>query len=378
MVQQPKSGTKTPADAIERNAANPGRGFPQIIGVFGHSELGAFVALLIIMVFFGYFGWERNFLTPLGVAGWANFASTVGIVALPVAFLMIAGELDISVGTMVPAAKMVLAITVGYYEMNVWFGIFLALAFTGGVGWVNGMLVTRTRVPSLIVTLATLFAVAGITLFLSLLLTNNPSSVLRDSHTDAVSEFIFGSYHAFRIGVGDNAFTLWQGLQSSVFIWVAMVAGCYFFLHLSPWGNWVFALGGDQESARNAGIPISRVKIGLFMLTAMSAALVGICETMLSNSATSTPQFSMIFNTIIAVVVGGVVLTGGFGNVLGVAFGTLTLAVVQQGINYTTFDRNLSSLIIGVMLLAAVLMNGTFVDMATRWSPSKNQSGADQ
>ena len=88
-----------------------------------------------------------------------------------------------------------------------------------------------------------------ITLFLSLLLTNNPSSVLRVSHTDAVSEFIFGSYHAFRIGVGDNAFTLWQGLQSSVFIWVAMVAGCYFFLHLSPWGNWVFALGGDQESA---------------------------------------------------------------------------------------------------------------------------------
>lgn len=107
-----------------------------------------------------------------------------------------------------------------------------------------------------------------------------------------------------------------------------MVAACYYFLHVSPWGNWVFALSGDQESARNAGIPINRLKIALFMLTAMSAAIVGMPETILSNSASTITQFTMIFNTIIAVVV-VVFLTGGFGNVLGIAFGTATLAIVQ-------------------------------------------------
>ncbi len=152
-----------------------------------------------------------------------------------------------------------------------------------------------------------------------------------------------------------------------------MIAGCYYFLHVSPWGNWVFALGGDQESARNAGIPINRLKIGLFMLVALAASIVGMSETILSNSASTTTQFTMIFNTIIAVVVGGVLLTGGFGNVLGVAFGTATLAIVQQGINYTSFDRNLSNLIIGVMLLIAVLMNDTFRNMATSWSTSKKK-----
>ncbi len=328
--------------------------------------------MLIIFIFFSYFGWDRNFLSALGTASWLNFASTVGIIAIPIAFLMISGELDISVGAMVPAAKIALAITVGYYGLNIWLGILITLVIAGGIGWVNGMLVTRTNVPSLIVTLATLFAVGGMTLFLSILLTDTTQLGLPDTNTDAASEFVFGTYHTLRLG-GEGGIALWQGVQSSVFIWFAVIAACYYFLHVSPWGNWVFALGGDEQSARNAGIPINRLKIGLFMLTAIAAAIVGISETILSNSASTTTQFTMIFNTIIAVVVGGVLLTGGFGNVLGVAFGTATLAIVQQGINYTSFDRNLSNLIIGVMLLIAVLMNDTFRNMATSWSTSKKK-----
>ena len=282
---------------------------------------------------------------------------------------MISGELDISVGAMVPASKIVLAISVGFYGLNIWLGILITLGAAGVIGAINGILVTRTNVPSLIVTLATLFAVSGLTLFGSILLTDTTQHGLPDTTTDALAEFVFGTYHTFRIG--ETA--IWQGLQSSVFIWFAIIAACYYFLHVSPWGNWVFALGGDQESARNAGIPIDRLKIILFVLTSIAAAIVGMSETILSNSASTTTQFTMIFNTIIAVVVGGVLLTGGFGNVLGIAFGTATLAIVQQGINFTTFDRNLSSLIIGVMLLIAVLMNDTFRNMATSWSSSKKK-----
>ncbi|MEQ8372637.1 MAG: ABC transporter permease [Roseibium aggregatum] len=360
-------------DATQNNNSVPSLDGFDLLGLFRRPEVGAFAGLLIIFLFFSYFGWDRNFLSPLGAASWLNFASTVGIIAIPIGFLMIAGELDISVGALVPAAKISLAIAVGFYGLNIWVGILVTLFIAGGIGWINGMLVTRTKVPSLIVTLATLFAVGGLTLFLSILLTDTTQLGLPDSNTDGISEFVFGTYHTFRIGGADNAITLWQGVQSSVFIWLLMIVACYYFLHVSPWGNWVFALGGDQDSARNAGIPIDKLKIGLFMLTAMAASLVGISETILSNSASTTTQFTMIFNTIIAVVVGGVLLTGGFGNVLGIAFGTATLAIVQQGINFTTFDRNLSNLIIGVMLLIAVLMNDTFRNMATSASTTKKK-----
>ena len=340
-----------------------------ILGLFRRPEVGAFVGMMLVFSFFAYFGWDRNFLSAFGTSSWLNYASTVGIIAIPIGFLMIAGELDISVGAMVPAAKISVAIASGYYGLNIWAGIGITLAIAAFVGWVNGMLVVRTNVPSLIVTLATLFAVGGLTLFLSLYLTDTTQQAMRDTDTDAVSEFMLGTYHTLQVG----DVILWRGVQSSVFIWLTIAALCYYFLHVSPWGNWVFALGGDKESARNAGIPINRLKIGLFMLTAVAASITGICETVLSNSASTTTQFTMIFNTIIAVVVGGVLLTGGFGTVLGVFFGTATLAIVQQGINYTSFDRNLSNLIIGVMLLIAVLMNDTFRRLATNWSTSRGK-----
>ncbi len=357
-------------DTTQNSTEESGSSISDLLGLFRRPEVGAFAGLLIIFIFFSIFGWDRNFLSPLGAASWLNFASTVGIIAIPIAFLMISGELDISVGAMVPAAKIALAIMVGFFGLNIWLGIVLTMLIAAGIGWINGMLVTRTNVPSLIVTLATLFAVGGMTLFLSILITDTTQLGLPDTNTEALSEFVFGTYHTFRIG---DTLTIWQGVQSSVFIWLAMIAACYYFLHVSPWGNWVFALGGDEESARNQGIPINRLKIGLFMLTAVAASIVGMSETILSNSASTTTQFTMIFNTIIAVVVGGVLLTGGFGNVLGVAFGTATLAIVQQGINFTTFDRNLSNLIIGVMLLIAVLMNDTFRNMAMTMSTSKKK-----
>ena len=95
------------------------------------------------------------------------------------------------------------------------------------------------------------------------------------------------------------------------------------------------------------------------------------CQALLFNSAQVSAGMSYIFNVIISVVVGGVVLTGGFGSVVGIVFGTITFAVVNQGIYFTSFDRNWSSLIIGVMLLAAVLMNNTFRSMALSYAPKK-------
>ena len=130
-------------------------------------------------------------------------------------------------------------------------------------------------------------------------------------------------------------------------------------------------MGGDKESARNAGIPVSRMTVLLFVLTATSASFVGMCHAILFNSAQVSGGMNDIFNIIASVVVGGVLLAGGFGSVPGIFVGALTFAVVNKGIDFTAIDRNWSNLIIGVMLLAAVAMNDTFRNLATSASTAR-------
>jgi simple sugar transport system permease protein len=321
------------ASSVERKAASS-----SIKDFFRSPAAGAFMGFVAVFILFSIFGYSRNFLSIPGVTTWVNFASLIGMIAIPVGFLMIAGELDISTGAVLPAATMTVAIICEHYKMPVVVGVAAALAIGALIGFINGFIVTRTRVPSFIVTLATLFAVAGITLYLSIFFINNTNSFY---HAPAWAKSLFG--------------------------------GKVFFLHYSPKGSWVFALGGDQESARNAGIPVARMKIGLFMLCSTSAAFAGVLQVMTFSSATSQANFGLIFNTIISVVVGGVLLTGGFGTVMGIVFGILTLSIVTQAIGFTDIDRNLSFLIIGVMLLIAVLLNDTFRHLATSWSAPKKK-----
>ncbi|MBY5800791.1 ABC transporter permease [Rhizobium leguminosarum] len=319
-------------------------------------EAGAFLGLVGVLLFFVVFG-STKFLEPAGAASWLNVAANLGIIALPIGLLMIAGDLDISIGAMIPAGSMTVAVLSGYYDLPIWVGMLGALAFGLIVGLVNGYLVVHTAVPSLIVTLGTLFAVQGLMLGTSVLVTGTTSVALT---ADPWAKFLFGQF----LGGSFQVIILW---------WVAITAIFIFFIHFSPYGNWIFAMGGDKVSARNAGIPTTRLSMVLFVLSAMSASFVGMCQAILFNSAQVSGGMTFIFNSIISVVVGGVLLTGGFGSVIGIFFGTITFAVVNQGIYFTTFDRNWSSLIIGVMLLVAVLMNNTFRQMALTYSPKKKK-----
>ncbi|MBC2807287.1 ABC transporter permease [Rhizobium ruizarguesonis] len=319
-------------------------------------EAGAFLGLVGVLVFFVVFG-STKFLEPAGAASWLNVAANLGIIALPIGLLMIAGDLDISIGAMIPAGSMTVAVLSGYYDLPMWVGMLGALAFGLIVGLVNGYLVVHTAVPSLIVTLGTLFAVQGLMLGTSVLVTGTTSVALT---ADPWAKFLFGQFLA-------------GSFQVIILWWVAITAIFIFFIHFSPYGNWIFAMGGDKVSARNAGIPTTRLTMVLFVLSAMSASFVGMCQAILFNSAQVSGGMTFIFNSIISVVVGGVLLTGGFGSVIGIFFGTITFAVVNQGIYFTTFDRNWSSLIIGVMLLVAVLMNNTFRQMALTYSPKKKK-----
>jgi simple sugar transport system permease protein len=323
-------------------------------------EAGAFLGMVAVFIFFLVFGGTK-FLMPAGIASWLNVAANIGIVAIPVGLLMIAGELDISIGSMIPAGSMTIAILSGHYGLPIWVGAIAVFSFGIVVGVINGVLVVRTAVPSLIVTLGTLFAVAGLVLGLSVLITGTTSVAIK---ADPVSKALLGQF-------------LGGTFQVIIFWWLAVTAAYIYFVHYSPYGNWIFAMGGDRVSARNAGIPTDRMTILLFVLSSVSAAFVGMCQAILFNSAQVSAGMSFIFNSIISVVVGGVLLTGGFGSVVGIFFGTITFSVVNQGIYFTSFDRNWSSLIIGIMLLLAVLMNNTFRKMALSYSPKRSEHRRD-
>jgi simple sugar transport system permease protein len=330
--------------AVPLAKSAPNTGFGSLVR---RPEVGSLIGMIAVFIFFGIFG-GKQFLSATGVAGWLNVAAEVGMVALPIGILMIAGELDLSIGAVIPASSLTVAIVSGYYGLPLILGIAAALAISLAIGLLNGILVLRTRVPSLIVTIGTMFAVMGLTLGLSVLLTGATSTAL---HPTPFFKAILGQF------VGGM-------FEVTIFWWFAAIAILAYILHISPYGNWIFALGGDKQSARNAGIPTERLTVSLFMISSFSAALLGICQVMTYQSAQVAGGQSFIFNSIMCVVMGGVLLTGGFGSIVGIVFGTITFAIVNQGIYYTAFDPNLGSIIIGALLLVAVLTNDTFRQLA--------------
>jgi len=328
-------------------------------------EAGALIGAVAIYLIFFIFG-SSNFSSAGGFAAWLNIAAELGIIALPVGLVMIAGELDLSVGSVLAASSMTVAIIGGYYGLPKLVAIACGLAFGLLIGFVNGFLVTKTRLPSFVVTLATLFGLQGVTLGLSRKLTGTTSVALPGCVPPAgttqcepdIFKHIFGTFVGGKFSV-------------AIFWWIGVILIVVWVLHVSPWGNWILAVGGDEVGARASGIPTQRVKIALFMGSALGASLVGAIQSNLYNSAQVANGQSFVFNSIIAVVIGGVLLLGGYGSVVGVVLGTVTFSIVKQGIYYTGWEPDWSATFLGVLVLVAVLLNNTFRRLALTRAPQK-------
>jgi simple sugar transport system permease protein len=317
-------------------------------------EAGAVLGLVVVYAFFAALG-GAIFLGAPGWSSWLNTASLVGIIALPVGMLMISGDLDVSVGSVVPAASLTLAIVSGQYALPAYVGVFAALAVGLLVGLANGILVTRTTIPSLIVTIGTMFAVMGFSLGLTVMIAGSTGLFYVP---DPLSKTLLGSAMGgmFQVGI------LW---------WAGFAVLSWYLLHVSPWGNWVFALGGSRESARNAGVATDRLTIQLYMMSGFAAAFVGVLQVMTFSGAQVAAGQSFIFNSIMCVVIGGVLLNGGAGSVFGILLGTVTFSIVNQGIFFSGLDPNFGSIIIGALLLIAVLTNDSFRSMALSYVSRK-------
>src|ERR671918_3040731 len=307
-------------------------------------ELGALMAAAVIGLFFALT--TDDFGTLDGAANWTDVASTIGIPAVAVALLMIGGEFDLSAGVMTGTAGLLMGLLATELDMNMWLAIVVTLLFAATIGFINGTVVIRTKLPSFIVTLATFFILQGVNLGV----TKEITGTVRVSGLSEVSGYnsafdVFGSTFStydFRVSV------LW---------WVAITIIATWVLSRTRVGNWIFGVGGDQVAARNVGVPVSRVKIGLFMTTAMAGALVGIMIALRLSSVQASQGVGEEFTYIIAAVVGGCLLTGGYGSAIGAAIGALIIGMAFIGIQFSGWDTDWRFLFLGVILLLAVLVN---------------------
>jgi simple sugar transport system permease protein len=307
-------------------------------------EIGAVIGAILIWIVFAVWTGGRGFLTVAGTASYLDVAAQVGIVASAVALLMIAGEFDLSVGSVVGAAGMVLAIGVGEFGLPVWLSILLAIALGLVIGFVNGYVVVRTRLPSFIVTLGTLFVLRGVTIGLTRAITGR-------TQVGGLGEEIAADPIAgiFRADIGP--------FSSSILWWVGLALIATFVLLRTPFGNWIYGSGGSAVAARNVGVPVDRVKILLFMATGGSAALLAVIQVMTVGTADVLRGEQKEFEAIITAVIGGTLLTGGYGSAIGPVFGALTLGMTRVGIQSAGVPGDWYLAFLGVLLLAAVIVN---------------------
>jgi simple sugar transport system permease protein len=312
-------------------------------------ELGALMGAIVIYIMFATADSTRNgvFITITGTARWTDYASGVGIVAVPVALLMIAGEFDLSSGVMVGTSGLLCGLLTTEYGIPMWPAIALTFAFAAGIGLINGWLVMLTGLPSFIVTLAMFFSLRGINLGVTKALTDT----VRVAGVDDVD--------GFDSAAKVFATTLWEpyNYRISVVWWIGITIVATIVLTKARFGNWIYAVGGDANAARNAGVPVRRTKITLFMMTSMSAALVGIISLTRLHSMQAGQGIGDEFTFIIAAVVGGCLLTGGFGSAIGASIGASIIGMAFIGISYAGWNTDWTWLFLGVILFVAVLVN---------------------
>lgn len=338
--------TKTSNIAIDERVATT----PWYIRVLRRPELGALIGAIVIFIMFTVVDTTGNFATLEGAAGWTDFAAPVGIISVFVALLMIGGEFDLSAGVMIGTSGLFAGLLITQLGMNVWLAILCTFVMAAIIGFLNGILVVRTALPSFIVTLGTFFVLKGV----NLAVTKGITGSVRVSGIDQGDGYdsaraVFAS--TFNVGGSD--------FQITVIWWIVITAVATVLLNRAVFGNWIFASGGDANAARNAGVPVNRTKVILFMMTSMSSALVGIMFLLRLHGMQAGQGVGQEFYFIIAAAVGGCLLTGGAGSAIGASIGALIMGFAAVGIPYALWDQDWVSTFLGIILFAAVLINLT-------------------
>jgi simple sugar transport system permease protein len=338
------SEVKAPAPA---SSAVQGRtAQPLSARLLGRPEVGALLAAIAIYIFFFIVAPPFRDFTSFTTVLYAS--SQVGIVAVAVGLLMIGGEFDLSAGVAFITAALTASIISYQLSVNMWVGTLLALVFALAIGFLNGYLVQKTGIPSFLITLGTFFILQGANLAVTKAISGSVA-------TQNVSD-IDGFNSLKAIFAAEIPF-FGAKLRITVVWWLLFVAIATWALVRTKIGNWVFAVGGNAASARAVGVPVNKVKIGLFMLVGFLAWFYGQHRLYAFNTIQAGEGVGQEFIYIIAAVVGGTLMTGGYGSAIGCAIGAFIFGMVSQGIVYAGWDPNWFRTFLGVMLLLAVGVN---------------------
>ncbi|MGW8377042.1 ABC transporter permease [Streptomyces sp. ODS28] len=309
-------------------------------------ELGAVVGAVAVFLFFSFAA--DSFLRASSLSTVLYASSTIGIMAVPVALLMIGGEFDLSTGVMVTSSALVSSMASYQMTANVWVGVLVSLVVTLAIGFFNGYMLVRTKLPSFIITLGTFLMLTGLNLGLTKLISGTVS-------TKGIGDMDgFSSAHALFA----SQLTLGPvNLQITVVWWLALIVLATWILLRTKAGNWIFAVGGGEHTARAVGVPVARTKIGLYLGVALGAWISGQHLLFNYDVVQSGEGVGNELIYIAAAVIGGCLLTGGYGSAVGAAVGAFIFGMTNKGIVYAQWNPDWFKFFLGAMLLLATLLN---------------------
>ncbi|MGW1837520.1 ABC transporter permease [Streptomyces sp. BBFR2] len=314
--------------------------------LMGRPELGSVVGAVAVFLFFACVA--EPFLRASSLSTVLYASSTIGIMAVPVALLMIGGEFDLSAGVMVVSSALISSMFSYQMTADTWVGVGVSLLVTLAIGFFNGFLLTRTKLPSFIITLGTFFMLTGLNLGFTKLISGTVSTkTIADMEGFDSARALFASH--LTLGGVD--------IQITIVWWLVLVAVATWILLRTRVGNWIFAVGGGDDAARAVGVPVVKTKIGLYMGVALAAWISGQHLLFSYDAIQSGDGVGNEFLYIIAAVVGGCLMTGGYGSAIGSAVGAFIFGMTSKGIVYAQWNPDWFKFFLGAMLLLATLLN---------------------
>ena len=363
-------------------------------------EIGAFIVMMVIIVALAMASGGKAF-NALGLKNNVAIIAQLGIIATGAALLMIAGEFDLSIGPMIAFAGMSIAIMLkwglpfGLGEATPFLAFLITLVMTLAFGWLIGTIVVKSGLSSFIVTLAFWFFLRGLTEVCFRLINQNTNvSGLPDFKKESwfaeqmggeVFGWFFDAWHwiGTKVSAGleftgdmtksekldlinylsflniNRKMEQWVTGFDARLLWFIIIAGAaWYVLARTQLGSWIYATGDNKESARANGVPVNRVKVGLFMFSAFCATIFATCQVFDTNSSDAAKGMFKELEAIAIAVVGGILMTGGFGTIVGVVFGAITFGLVANAVFFIPWiDGAWFRVFVGTVLLAAVFAN---------------------